>query len=200
MRRAGPLAAVALCVVAAAASGCSRSEPAAADPTPTPTPLASPSPSPSPTPTAPPVVPVVGERVVTTADVGHGTLLGPDRRGLVDEEGLAAFADAVFASLDAHLTQLQEGVADVGEAAPEDGSTSADLALALATASLASPELPVATARYELTTYHDAGAEFAHVVVEVTGHDGGRRSATVVFAPDDTGRPELVLAGSEVSP
>lgn len=194
----GPLGLGALCALALAAASCSGTQAAVADPSPTPVAVVSPSPSPSPTP--PPVVAVAGERIVALVDVGDGALLGPDDRGEVDETGVTAFADAVFDWLDAHLTDLQAGGAgQLAEVAPEGLSTGDGAPTDAGTAALASPELPVATARYELTAYHDAAEEFASVRVTVTGPDAAERTATLVFAPDANGAPELVLVGPEVS-
>ena len=200
-RRFGRLGTAALLAGVVATAGCgSRTETAEAEPRLTPVAAADASPSPSPSPTPAPE-PVQGERLVRSADIGDGGLLGPDDRGEVDEAALAAFADTVFTWLDDHLTDLQGGgegqLSRVLDAslAPDDPT----VAPALTTA-LASPGLTVASAVYELTTYHDGTPQFAEVAVALTDGAGVMRHATLVFAAASDGRPVLVLGETEVAP
>lgn len=184
-------------------TGCrSGSETADAEPEMTPvadmgTSAASPSPSPSPE----SVVPVRASRQSHAVDVGDGTLLGPDDRDTVDAAAVTAFGDTVLGWLDAHLTDLQAGGAGrLAEVLPV-GLTPDDPAVAPAlTTALASPDLPVAHATYELTAYHDAGPEFATVAVTLADEAGVTRTATLAFAVAAGGEPVLVLGETEVAP
>lgn len=191
----------ALLALAIAAAGCgNRTETAEAEPrlTPVPTIASTPSPSPSPTPTP---EPVQGERLTRSVDVGDGALLGPDDRGEVDEAAVAAFSEAVFAWLDAHLTDLQGGGAGQLAGMLVEGLAPDDPAVVPAlTTALASPELTVAAARYELTAYHDAIPQFATVDVVLADADGSPRGVTLAFATAADGRPVLVLGEPEVTP
>lgn len=191
----------ALVAVALATAGCgSRTETAEAEPrlTPVATADATPSPSPSPTPTA---EPVRGERLVRSVDIGDGALLGPDDRAEVDDAAVAAFAEAVFAWLDGHLTDLQAGGEGQLALVLAEGLAPDDRAVVPAlTTALASPTLTVAAARYELTAFHDAGPQFAIVTVALADERGLTRSAALAFAASDDGRPVLVLGEREVTP
>ena len=192
----------ALCAVTlVGAAGCgSRTEPAEAKPTMTPVPAAAASPSPSPSPSPDPVIPVQGERESTSVDIGDGSLLGSDDRESIDEAAIVAFADAIHAWLDAHLTDLQSGGTGLLAEVLPAGLAADDPAVTPAlTTALASPENPVAGAHYALTAYHDAGPQFATVAVTLDDPTGTPRAATLVFAPGPDGSPELVLGETEVT-
>lgn len=200
-RAAGAAVAAALLLGTAGCAG--NNDPAEADPEMTPlateSDLAAPSPSPSPTP--PPVIPVRGERHPESVDVGDGSVLGADDRSEVDEAAIVAFADAIFAWLDAHLTDVQSGGAGhLAEVLPDGLAPEDPTVVPALTSALASPGQPVAGARYDLTAYHDSGPQFATVVVTLDDPTGTTRTATLVFAPASDGSPELVLAESEVAP
>lgn len=197
--RTGRLAAAALCAaLAVAASGCSNANDSAVA-RPTLTPVAAPStPVPSPSPDPPIPFPTGSDRAARSVDIGDGALLGADDRGPVDEAAVVAFADAVFAWLDAHLADLQAGGSGhLADVLPEDLAADDPQVSPALTTAMAAPDHPAATAHYDLTTYHDAGPEFASVVVTLHDPTGAPRTATLVFVPNADGGPELVLGETE---
>lgn len=176
---------------AVAIAGCSGDEePAAVRETAT---SASPTASPEPTRT---LKPVVGERTATTFPLGSGPLLGLGGRAEPDQAAIDAAVEQVADWLDGHLDGLQRDGSGAWGAMAADGLANARQR-APVTTELASPEHPVAAARYAMSVYHDGAPQYLTARVEVTHPDDSTSQVGLVFVIGEDGSPTLTMFGPE---
>ncbi|MBW3657402.1 MAG: hypothetical protein KY457_02115 [Actinobacteria bacterium] len=161
-------------------------------------PSASASTSPPPEPSA---TPVAGERLPGAHWVDSTGLLTHAAPEVGPPDTVLPFVHAVGDWLDAHLDDLQRGGPGRLDDVAVDGLLVAatDEELAVVTSALASPDAPVASARYRLDGSYADATEWLTATVEVTSTTGSTRAATMVFVPGDGG-PALVLFGPAEPP
>lgn len=174
-------------IAALAAAGCSQGSEPAAGPT-----TASPSPSPSPTFGA-----VDGLETVVVVAADPNSLVFNDRATPEpDEAAIHAFAAQVNLWLDEHLTALQDGgdgaLDEVAVAGLLDGAD--PTVVDAVTTALASPDTPVAHARYHLVVAHSGAPVWLRAHVTTVDPDGGEHVAGFVFVPEPAGL-RLIAAG-----
>ena len=140
--------------------------------------------------------PVVGERVPAVYQVSAATVLGLGTPAPSQDVAVDTFFRAIGDYLDAHLDRLQRtGTGLLGDVTA-DGFRDTGAVEAL-TSDLASPDAPVAAARYLIDIYHDGAPQWASARVEVTHPDGSTATATFVFTVGPDGGLVLTLAGDE---
>lgn len=163
--------------------------------------VAAPSPTPSaaPSATTPPPEPVVGDVEVQVRSVASEpvVLIGGEAPP-IDERAIERLAGDVADWLDEHLTDLQEGEGGNLDAVAATGLiASGDAAIVeTVTTALASPERPVADARYALLVAATSRPEWLRATVITESREGEVATAQFVFVPGPGG-PVLIAAGPE---
>jgi hypothetical protein len=134
------------------------------------------------------VVEVVDLSVTGSGLYRAGT--GSDTRIGMDDGAVSAFAAAMAAWLDDHLTDLQDG----GEGA----AVGAGLTGPTEVVQLTDPQHPVASATYRVRIGARGAPEWGEVEVLVTRDDGSERTATLAFLPGEV-HPLLIAAQGDGS-
>jgi hypothetical protein len=149
--------------------------------------------------TGPDLKPVVGERTSASYSLSSDAILGLGEPEPVDEDAVEQAIATVADWLDDHLDALQtDGSGQLDEVTTDelrDAATDDDLASI--TTRLASPDRPVAAARYQIDVYHDGEPQFVRTSVTVTHPDEDVSTATLVFHLESASSPVLSLAGPE---
>lgn len=152
--------------------------------------------SPAPTVTTPELEPVRGERIPAVFGLSSATVLGFGAAREPDQAAIDAAIDQIADWLDEHLDRLQRTGQGLLPAMAAEGLVDSKTR-GIVTTMLASPDAPVASARYVLSAYHDGLPQWLSAQVEVTHPDDSVAAATMVFVIAEDGTPTLTMFGPE---